>query len=120
MQERSRREKESVERVKRVYGPPLGLNAVNGGGTTSQKLNPRLGLRISRRWQQVAPILRLSLQDVSTLPTIQAAHCEWLTGLLRAGLDMRQIARLRLDDMRLTKQNREGLLVSLLKEKAEK
>lgn len=98
-------------------GPRLGLNVANPGGPTQNPTSPRVAQRISRRWEQIAPLVRLSLPAGSTLETSQEEHFVWLTGLLRAGLDMRRIVRLRLDDVRVSRADREALLKKVLEEK---
>lgn len=95
----------------------FGLDAVNAGGSNQERSASRLGLRISRRWARIAPTMRLSLAVGSTLETIREEHCAWLTGLLRAGVSMRKIVRLNLDDMRLNRGDREALLKSVIKER---
>lgn len=118
MQERSKRINVSpADACARPFsGPRVGLSAINGAGSTDPKASPRLALRISRRWAAIAPMLRVSLPDITTLETCRVEHSEWLTGLLRAGVDMRKIVRLKLDDVTLSRSNRETLLVAIVEE----
>lgn len=117
MQERSKRTSSTLtDRCARpISGPLVGLNAINGAGSSAPKAAPRLALRISRRWAAIAPMLRMSLPAGSTLQIFQDVHCERLTGLLRAGVDMRQIERLKLDDAMMSAENFGELLAAVVK-----
>jgi len=122
MRERSRnRERGPVAPSARpTSGRHVGLDAVNAGGSSDAKTSPRLALRISRCWAQIAPTLRLSLQDGSTLASTQVEFSELLTGLLRGGVDMRRIRRMPLANvMRLGRQERDQWVESVLKEQYE-
>lgn len=94
----------------------VGLSAVNAG---DQVRSQRLALRISRRWAQVAPVLRLSLPAGTDLETFRVEHSEWLIGLLRAGLSLERIVRNGLDEIRLCRSDREKLLEEILRESAD-
>jgi hypothetical protein len=117
MQDRSRKAEPAALSVAPCSGPLFGLDAVNGGGRSDAKTSPRLALWISRRWAVTAPRLRLSLSDISTLPTIREEFSRLLTGLLRGGVNTRRIARMPLlEVMLLSKENREAWMRDILNE----
>lgn len=95
-----------------IRGPRYGSSALSDGGLSELKTSPRLALRISRRWDQVAPILRLSLPDGSALETFREEFSALLIGLLRGGVDMRRIERMPLASVMLLGRNDRSLWLS--------
>lgn len=89
----------------------IGLSAERDG---FQKMSPRLARRILRRWQYWAPILQVSLPAGTDLTTFQDEFSRSLIGLFRAGLSTAKIARLGLDDPRLSISDQQHLLSQVL------
>lgn len=78
--------------------------------------------RILRRWERWAPLVRTHAQGVQTgsfpayLQAFRQKHRNAMITLLRAGVEMRKIERLGIDDPRLTQTDRDALLREIINE----